>query len=71
MKIIITDYESEVIWKDAIPYNAWVRAQQSTLGNYRWGVTNIRTGKGGGGFADSKAEAKEKARKYIEEKLHV
>lgn len=42
---------------NGVRYATWTREMNSTLGAYAWGMTNMETGLGVGGFADSVEEA--------------
>jgi hypothetical protein len=51
---------------NGVVYRLWVKHWVSTLGNIAWGVTNMQTGIGGGGFTQTLTEAYHQVDYYIQ-----
>jgi len=66
MKKTITISKVEVsIWDDDRGFRCWYKYMPSQFGDYAWGITDQKTGKGVGGFANTAEEAEQKANNAV------
>lgn len=61
----IKDFEMNVVEQGGITYQTWFSQKKSAFGNYLWGITNLTTEEGVGGFASSRKDAQKKIKKAL------
>lgn len=63
--VTLSDLEIQIVRVDDCLYNKWVKRWPTALGDYVWGVTNLLTGTGKGGWAATANDADKAANEFI------